>query len=294
MKGKHMSSDILKNDVISDTIKEFFNRPLRVVVEGDLHCGHYTGTTHPDFDLQGNAFGGKTLREIRRQIWDHYVKILEELQPIDILVVNGDLIDGQGERSSGTEEFFTDRRKQAEMAIAALEVAKARQIYLTYGTPYHTGKAEDFEEDIAKHFGAIIQSRLSLDVNGLRFGFRHHVGNSSLPHTRHTAVARERLLDLITSLNDETKPRDVICRSHVHHFDYCGGVMAGKVWLGMTTPALQGSESKYGSRYSSGQIDIGLVSFDVNPDSSYTWSPHIFSIQAQKAKDIVIRSEMLV
>ena len=51
---------------------------------------------------------------------------------------------------------------------------------------------------------------------------------------------------------------NVIVRSHVHYFNYCGG----SNWLALTTPALMGLGDKYGSRVPSGTVDYGLISFE--------------------------------
>jgi hypothetical protein len=41
------------------------------------------------------------------------------------------------------------------MAEAALDVCKRADIYMTAGTPYHTGVTEEFETNIAAAVGAV-------------------------------------------------------------------------------------------------------------------------------------------
>ena len=67
----------------------------RVAVIADLHTGHYSGATHPDYwDLIKPKF-----RESHKERWEWITRILRELGRIDILLVNGDAIDGAGDRS---------------------------------------------------------------------------------------------------------------------------------------------------------------------------------------------------
>jgi hypothetical protein len=138
-------------------------------------------------------------------------------------------------------------------------------------TPYHTGQEEDWEDVLAREVGAKIGAHEWVDINGLVFDVKHHVGSSQIPHGRHTAVARERLWSQLWAEREQTPKADVIIRSHVHYFDYCGG----RDWLAMTTPALQGLGTKFGARRCSGTVDFGLLSFDVASRDEWSWHWHI-------------------
>jgi hypothetical protein len=260
------------------------NRRKRVVILSDTHCGHLAGLTPPRwqgrFAAPGDESKDQKIEAVQRACWDWYAKTLASLQPIDILVFNGDAIDGRGDRSGGTELISTDRIVQMEMALAVIREAKAKHHLLTIGTGYHTGNEEDWEVQIAQRLGAKVGSHEWLDVNGLIFDFKHHLGSSSVPHGRHTASARDRLWNLLWSVNDEQPRAQVFIRSHVHYHTYCGG----RNWLSMTTPALQAAGTKYGARRCSGTVDFGFVHFDVDTDGSYQWQAHLADLQAQKAQ----------
>ena len=252
----------------------------RVVVISDLHCGHKTGLTHPDFEPGGfvNDSPAHRLSLMRREYWAFYARTIEALQPIDVLVVNGDAIDGRGEKSGGTELLEADRHKQCEMAQAAIEVCRAGAIRMTYGTPYHTGDKEDYEGIIAKAVGAEIKDIVSLDVSGLVFDIRHHIGGSQSPIGRHTAIDREGLWNILWSERGERPKANVIIRSHTHYFKYGGDADS----LGIITPALQGLGGKYGGRRMSGTVDFGLISFDVESGDEWSWNHHI--LRAKRAR----------
>lgn len=263
------------------------NNYKRVCVISDLHCGHQVGLTHPDFDArpQNTRSDAYRLWKIRRSCWNFVTDTAAALQPIDLLIVNGDMIDGKGKKSGGTELITTDRDEQCDMASAAIEQFSAGAIVMSYGTPYHTGMREDWENQVAKSADALkIGSHDWVDVNGLVFDYRHFVGSSAVPYGRHTAVARDRLWSLLWSERGEYPRSDIVIRSHVHYFDYCGG----SDWLAMTTPSLQAYGSKFGARKASGVVDYGFLSFDVTNRESYEWRPHLLKFKRQKPKVLQI------
>jgi hypothetical protein len=203
------------------------------------------------------------------------------VQPIDILIVNGDCIDGRGERSGSRELVSVDRREQVKMAVECIELVEAKHIVMTYGTPYHSGTSEDWEDQIADKVGAdAIGGHEFVNVNGLIFDVKHKVGGSTIPHGRHTPIAKEKLWNIMWNEKEENQPNsDIIIRSHVHYFDFCGDSR----WLGMTTPALQGLGTIYGSRQCSGTVDWGLVWFDVDKKGHYSWNYEVAEVVAQRA-----------
>jgi hypothetical protein len=257
----------------------------RVVCVGDFHCGHYAGLTPPEF--QG-AFPHIPYYEkftaLQRECWNWYAKMLKALQPIDLLIVNGDAIDGNGVKSGGTELLTTDRRVQAEMAIECAREAKAKRIAMTCGTGYHTGNEEDWEYIIAKELKASIGSHEWFSVNGLVFDCKHHLGSSSVPHGRHTAEARDRYWNILWAERGDQPKASIFIRSHVHYHSIAGGVG----WLAMTLPALQATATKYGSRRCSGTVDFGLVHFDVTPSGEYSWRCHVAELAAGKAQALTV------
>ena len=236
----------------------------RVLVISDQHCGHDLGLTHPSDDFDD----GTTHYLVRRTIWEWYKPLVKRLKP-HIVIVNGDAIDGDGKKSGGTEQLTTDRIKQCKMAVKTLKVIPGKpKFFMSYGTGYHTGDDEDFEDIIAREIEAQkIGAEDTIDVNGLLINYRHHIGRSGIPHGRHTAIAKERLWNLIWAERKEYPKADVLIRSHVHYYDFDGDFD----WLGMTTPALQGYGSKYGGRKCTGTVDVGLVYFDVKGKDDYTW-----------------------
>lgn len=251
--------------------KKAVAKAKRTVIMSDLHCGHITGLTSPAYQIAPQCGTKAKAAQVQKKLWEFYAKTIDSLKPIDVLIVNGDCIDGRGERSGGTELVFPDRSDQVGCAAECIRYTEAEKIVMTYGTPYHTGQEEDWEDVLAREIGAKIGAHEWVDINGLVFDVKHHVGSSQIPHGRHTAVARERLWSQLWAEREQTPKADVIIRSHVHYFDYCGG----RDWLAMTTPALQGLGTKFGARRCSGTVDFGLLSFDVASRDEWSWHWHI-------------------
>jgi len=267
-----------------------YEKPMkRTLIISDTHSGHLVGLTHPGWwveekDIEASRTKRNKYANTQRQCWKFYEDGIKKLGPFDVVLMNGDAIDGKGDRSGGTEQITTDREEQAEMAVAAIRPAlsKKTRLVMTYGTAYHTGKDEDWESLVASDLGAVkIGSHEWVDVEGVIFDMKHHVASSSVPHGRHTAAARERLWNVLWAERQLQPKADVIVRSHVHYYDFCGGAN----WLGLTTPALQGMGTKYGGRVCSGTVDFGFLVFECSK-GEYTWTKHIAEIQSQKATAI--------
>jgi len=277
-------------------------RIKRVGIIADLHSGHLVGLTPPrwqlkvDDEMRDEWDDAEILRwekwaGIEKELWTEYTRLVRKHSPLDLLIVNADSVDGKGEKSGGTELITTDRIKQSDMAADAIARWGVKKVCITYGTPYHTGIGEDFENLVADKVRSKLLKRgvnatVKIgshewpEVNGLVFDVKHAVGSSSVPHGRHTAVAKDHLWNVLWSEHEMQPKAHVLIRSHVHYFDYCGGAE----WLGMTTPALQGMGSKFGARKMSGTVDWGMVMFEVESQSSFNWWPEITRIKAQQAK----------
>lgn len=247
----------------------------RILVVSDFHSGHEVGLTPPAWNPDSEADHSA---KYRSYMWTRYTEAVKELKPIDVVVANGDLIDGRGERSGSVELITVDRRSQAKMASECIKVAEAPTIIITRGTDYHVGHEESWE-DLVADFCRDADHRVeigdirNLDVNGLMFNFRHHIGGSQTPIGRSTPLTREAAWNALWNVRQGFPLSDVIVRSHVHYHTYAGG----PGWLAMTTPGLQGYGTRYGERRMSGLIDFGFVYFDVTSKEDFSWECRTFA-----------------
>ena len=258
----------------------------KVVIVSDLHCGHRAGLTPPEWQYSelSSSETRKQFASMQKMIWQWYMSRVQAIGQPDLLICNGDAIDGKGKRSGGSEIFEGDLMHQAEIATFCLQQWQAKKIMMTYGTPYHTGEGEDFELVIADQLNAEIKSHLFIDVEGVILDVKHKIGGSSIPHGRHTAINREALWNMIWADRDIQPNADIVIRSHVHYYTYSENI--GKACI--TTPALQGFGSKYGSRQCSGTVDIGLI--ELNIEGKNEWTKTLHTLQGEFLRDDILKA----
>lgn len=258
------------------------NKRKRVVTISDTHCGHEFGLTPPAWQYKQSTHPRiSKAAKFQKALWGFGVDALEDLKPIDVLICNGDMIDGKGEKSGGVEQITTDRLEQVEMAAEFINLAEAKQVRLIFGTRYHTGRDEDFEQvliDKIRCKNTSIQGHGFFDVNGCVFDVKHKVGGSSIPHGRHTALARAHLWNELWAAHGKQPKASVIQRSHVHYHVAC----SGKGWVAMTVPALSYGSS-FGIRECEGEVEIGMVVVDVDSAGGWRWEPVFAEFKEMRA-----------
>ena len=250
----------------------------RVLIIADLHCGHRFGLTHPDFDARPDCDPGQKAYKryrLRRHFWTWFITAIEALRPIDVLIVNGDLIDGKGGKSGGIEMLTTDRTEQTDMAAVTIDLINAPRVYITFGTPYHSGVNETWESEVARKIDHCneIDTQLLINVNDVIFHCKHYVGRSDTPYGKYTALGREMTWASLKQ-HEGIFPRGslITVRSHCH---YLVQIVDGPDQEGIVTPALQLC-TIYGGTTKSSIIHTGLVYYDVEDARSWNMGRKIF------------------
>jgi hypothetical protein len=233
-------------------LKKKARNAKRVLVISDMHCGSGVGMVPPKY--QHN--------ETQSLLWKQYLEWLKMYPNPDICIVCGDAVDGSGDRDGGVGQITVDRYEQVLMAEEVLKATKAKSFQLVAGTPYHVSSdGEDFERILADKIGGEFSDHGFYSINGVAFDVKHKINGSAggLPHTSYTGIAKE------VSSNEnwfmqgiEPKAR-VLIRGHRHRY---GMVDTGST-LGFVCPAMQGLNSRYGSRQCSGLVHVGVLFIDV-------------------------------
>lgn len=244
----------------------------RVVFVSDLHVGARTG-------LSSNP-----VNEIQRELLKAWCEDVQYWNSPDVLVVNGDAIDGKGQKEGALDTVNNDPYQQAKQAIELIEMWNASQVVIIAGTSYHVAGDTDFEQFIADAFQSPLHSKARLNVNGYVFDVRHAVGRSVIPHGRFTAPAREKLWDALSTELSERHQANAIIRSHVHYWT----VSQDAFGVAMTTPCWQARGSRYGARQCTGHIDIGTVQFTIDAGGCARWENRLHRMQADKCPEVVI------
>jgi len=178
---------------------------MRIVMLADLHIGSRWALTDPK--VTPAYCPGKQIQE---KLYSKWLEATSgKWRRPDVLVLNGDLVDGQGRKSSGVEQWTTDPWEQIEHAAELIRMWKAKKIYVIGGTDYHQllgNTGFEMEELLARELKAEFYPNQEnvpdsmkkrsgyhwfLTFDKVTVHFAHHVGVSKVFHYMSTPIARE-------------------------------------------------------------------------------------------------------
>ena len=246
------------------------HKPYRVFLGGDFHCGHNVGLTPPEWQTTDN----------QRALWNFFMDGVKKFGPFDVAIHDGDLIDGRGELSGQRELIMSDRQIQCNMAAECIKAIGSPINAIAYGTPYHTGKLERYEDSIAREVGATIGGHLYLNIADVMFDVRHKVGGSSVPYGQNTQLNKQRSWNLEWSATGRVPKCSVFVRAHCHN--YVATDMADSVLFRL--PALQGMGTEFGECLCDQIVHFGFVYIDVLEGEILGWDKWIAPCELQNAK----------
>ena len=251
--------------------------PRDGVIIADLHVGSYAGLCPPDCFISVRR--DKKIHDAQEEAYTCYEEFAKANQGIDILLINGDCIDGKGKKSGGNELWTSDLLEQASAAADLIRMFKPGVIRMSHGTNYHVAaeSGERLEKVIADQLEAHISNRKFMQIGGCIVDMRHFVGSSTIPHARATAVAREAMWDAMLHERGKFPKVDVICRSHTHYHVHTGDVR----YTGFVTPCLQLPYTEFGGTKCSGDIDWGMIKFHAE-GGKFSWEPYIVNLSTAK------------
>jgi hypothetical protein len=256
----------------------------RLVGTGDWHVGHHFGLTPPfAWESMDPRYPKRAKRgAFQRALWEAFDAAIAPLRPIHTLALGGDAVDGKGERSGSRELLTPDRNEQMDMAAAIVDFIAPKQVRFVYGTPYHTGKEEDFEDQFPGKIkctkDVIGGGHGFYNVNGCTVDDKHFTRGSDSPRGRFTGLAGDQEWNELWAARGRQPKANLLRRPHVHFFAYCGG----QGWIAATVPPWCYG-SAFGIRICRGWVDIGLLRFDIYKDGSFTWAPTLADFPALKA-----------
>jgi len=245
-----------------------------VVVLSDLHVGSRAGLTN------------EPKNELQEELFKQYQENIRIWKNPDIVIANGDLIDGKSKNDSSQTE--QDVLKQCKIAFELLQMWKAKKYYLTYGTAFHVSskmEGSDYEDVIVDYLNtwksncAYIRDYYdNLNINGVVFNVKHQVGFSTLPHGRGTSILKEVLWNYYKTVIQHGIKADIIIRSHVHYYI---AIEMNRIEV-VTTPTYQAADTKFGNRICSGDIDVGSLRYIVKGIGKWIRQKHLLTVQAAK------------
>ncbi len=253
-----------------------------VLVLSDIHVGHRLAVCPLVFTDSNDAT--YTANKVQRALHRAWIETVKAWKNPDILVINGEPIDGQQPKDKGVEAWTTNYLDQIDASVGLVKMFGAKKTYVTRGSNYHVEQGGvSIEEIFGQRIGAekvdgrFVSNELFLDVEGVTFSFAHHIsGSVSGWMYRSTPPAKEMML---AQLNQSHKwPFDVLVRSHNHYYWYVGSSSK----LALLTPCWQLQTWFVQRKTSAGSIpDIGSVRFAVD-GNAYDWDSKLYNLREAK------------
>jgi len=155
----------------------------KILILSDLHVGSLWGLWPPSFSTV-DARTGDTLKFIQNKtqkgLWKHWEKMLREVPDPEIIILNGDLIDGLAYRDKGRGLVTPNLTWQAEACLDILKTLPKVPTYFTQGTGYHElDDGRPVEEHLAREMGGEFGDDLIIDECGIRMQVGHTINSSS-------------------------------------------------------------------------------------------------------------------
>lgn len=263
-----------------------------VLVLSDIHVGNRVGISPLKFRMMdGSVYHAN---KVQKALYKAWLDVVKDWKNPDILVINGEPIDGQGQKNRGVEQWTTNYIDQIDAAIQLVNMFDAKKIFVTRGSGYHIEQGGvSVEEIFAKNVGAervngsYVPDEFYLKVNGngsegVTFNFAHAIGSSSSGWTyRSTAIAKEMMLGQLEK--SRKHPFNVLVRSHIHYFWTVGSASH----LGVVTPVWELQTGFMKRQGTMGSVpDIGAIRFLVD-GNNYTLEKKLFKLDEARPPLVV-------
>jgi len=252
-----------------------------VLIVSDIHNGSSTAICTPEpeiADLETTYRPNKLQQELY-SVWQECIDDL--VQKPDLLVINGEPVDGANIKNAGKQSWTTNLQDQLNDTEKLLNEIPYKKLLFTRGSGYHVDQqGTNFEEIIAKQMNAdrykafggsgMTDYYALVEIHGKIFNFSHHIGFARWASYRTTSLARE-MAGMVFE-KDKMGKADVLVRSHVHYFVHVEFVHTH----GFTTPAWKYPDGHLFRGGTAGTTpDIGMVEVIVEPNGEILVQKHI-------------------
>lgn len=262
--------------------------PKVVLPIGDMHVGCMGAIMPPEVVEYPDTPSKRKYHyptDTQKELYKLWEQMCDDYPQPDVLILNGDLVDGKNYKESGMGCWTTEMLTQCEAACELLGMLKPRKIIGTTGSAYHSEKNPNADEIITKALGGEFKGGYGVvDVNGCRFYAQHKVGVSkSTWQYRGTPIGRA--IVLANLAGGAYGHLDVILKSHAHYFYYVGTSNQ----LGMILPCWKAHDDFGDTNVEFVDPCIGYVVFEVNDDGDYIWT-----ITKKHFKQSVLNPDVIV
>jgi hypothetical protein len=172
----------------------------------------------------------------QKRLFRLWKEVVHKVGSVDIMVINGDAVDGPNKRGMGIGAWTTDLGLQAQTAADLCKMFEVKKYIVTQGSGYHVAENLSADAHVAQLLGADFGTEIALNLKEekIRLHFSHQIGVSQASwQYRTTPIARE-LVSALLNEKEYGKFHGVI-RSHAHY--YCGVEFGSH--FGLITPCWQ-------------------------------------------------------
>lgn len=225
------------------------------------------GLWPPDFVYEDQPY---PQNRFNRWLWECWMDMCKNHPKADLLIVNGDVDDGDQPADRGRSVKTTDEDAGKDAAIAVLEpaVSNAREWILIRGTDYHESRFTAIARALhAKRWpnGARHGQVLSLEAAGVLINTAHHPEGGPVLY-KGTTLDKTILWSLIASKLEKVPDARLIIRSHWHFYASMQAngrtAVQAPAWQLITPYAVKRSYFRF-------QPDIGFVDVLIRTDEPY-------------------------
>lgn len=246
----------------------------RVLVLSDTHVGSNVALAPEELILESN--NRILANEIQLALLQEFYNMVDEVGTVDLLVLNGDLVEGTNYYGEGAGCLTTSMSEQAKTAIELLSDIRCRKVVGCRGTAYHGKKNPNMDHQVIEGLGGVCMDEVSLTIEGLRFYANHRTPVRMVRfETRPQSVAQDILLGELNSM--DFGHYDIICKAHVHYYI---GLDMGKS-LGIVCPCFKGRDefAKGAANPFAFNPSIGYVMFDIEDDGDFSWTKSVKNLK---------------
>lgn len=241
----------------------------KILVVSDLHVGSIYGLMPGSVEEESSAGGDENYtvhkpNRFQRSILKRWKDMVKKVGRVDVMVVNGDAVDGVNYRERGKSAWTTNLSTQVDAAADLVAMVDYKNLVVTQGSLYHVDSNISTDYALAK----VLEGKFGDDYvvktkEGPRFHFSHQIGvSSSSWQYRSTPIARE-LVAAVLHEDVFGKYHGVI-RSHAHYF-----VMVNfGTSFGMITPGWQGRSPFVARKSLIYAPKLGWVMLEVDKDGT--------------------------
>ena len=193
-----------------------------VVIVADAHVGGAFGMMPRNFaNNAGNIVGLNRGQEYLLKCYEHALAQVPD--EIDLLVVNGDMVEGTNKAAAARGLSLVDPDYQGRAAVELFKplAKRARNVRCNRGSGYHVGNMGELEEQVAKGLLAEPNGRGRYcrpwwlgKINGIEICAHHAISFTSRYHSMPIEREIGHALEYTGRTNDDMP--DVFVTSHTH------------------------------------------------------------------------------